>query len=155
MLQWNGLTDKILACNYDNAASNDTQVVELARLPNTFDESNRIRCFNHTLQLSAKTLLKPFNVALASGSNNRSEYSVLELEEVNDEESAEDGSDNNGDNDGDDNDNDNDSDLDYALNFGDEDDGVDELEMLPSGERVDILEQTSDIRDAVTKVSAI
>src|SRR5882724_9619149 len=45
------------------------QVVELARLPNTFDESNCIHCFNHTLQLLAKMLLKPFNVTLANGAS--------------------------------------------------------------------------------------
>lgn len=32
----------------------------LDRLPNTFEGFNRVRCFNHTIQLSAKALLKPF-----------------------------------------------------------------------------------------------
>jgi len=57
--------DRILACNNNNAASNNTQAVMLAKLPNMFEEINHVRCFNHTPQLSAKTLLKPFNIALA------------------------------------------------------------------------------------------
>jgi hypothetical protein len=52
---------KILAFNGDNATSNDTQTTHLDKLPNSFEELNRVRCFNHTLQLSAKALLRPFN----------------------------------------------------------------------------------------------
>jgi len=76
MLRQNGLNDRILACNNNNAASNDTQAIMLAKLPNTFEEINHVCCFNHTLQLSAKTLLKPFNVALADGRNNHAEDDV-------------------------------------------------------------------------------
>src|SRR5271154_2741054 len=35
-------------------------------MPNAFDEVHRVRCFNHTLQLSAKALLKPFNAGMSS-----------------------------------------------------------------------------------------
>jgi hypothetical protein len=35
-------------------------------MENSFEEVNRARCFNHTLQLSAKTLLKPFNAGMSS-----------------------------------------------------------------------------------------
>jgi len=45
-----------------------------------------------------------------------------------------------------------DSDPDSALNFGGADDGVNELDMLPSDEREDTFEQTSNVCDAVTKV---
>jgi len=83
-----------------------------------------------------KTLLKPFNAALANGRNNHTEYNVPELEEASDEESAEDGSKHNDDDDGDICNNDNDPDS--ALNFGDADDGINELEMLLSGDRADI-----------------
>jgi hypothetical protein len=38
-------------------------------MKNSFEEVNRARCFNHTLQLSAKTLLKPFNVGMSSTSS--------------------------------------------------------------------------------------
>jgi len=53
--------------------------------------------------------------------------------------------------DGDDDCND-DSDPDSALNFGGADDGVNELDMLPSDEREDTFEQTSNVCDAVPKV---
>src|SRR3984957_20502770 len=65
MLEQFGLTEKILAVNADNATSNDTQTTELDQLDNTFEKENRVRCFNHTLQLSAKALLKPFNIGLS------------------------------------------------------------------------------------------
>ena len=65
MLNRFGLTEKILAVNADNATSNDTQTTKLDQLDNSFEEENRVRCFNHTLQLSAKSLLKPFNMALS------------------------------------------------------------------------------------------
>jgi len=34
-------------------------------MENSFEEVNRACCFNHTLQLSAKTLLVPFNVGMS------------------------------------------------------------------------------------------
>ena len=40
--------------------SNDRQTDGLDKLPNTFEEVNRVWCFNHTIQLSVKGLLKPF-----------------------------------------------------------------------------------------------
>ncbi|KAG1866361.1 hypothetical protein C8R48DRAFT_600350, partial [Suillus tomentosus] len=57
MLEDFGLTQKILAFNGDNATSNDTQTTTLNQLPNLFAKENHACCFNHTLQLSAKTLL--------------------------------------------------------------------------------------------------
>lgn len=65
MLEQFGLTKRIHAVNADNATSNDTQTTKLDQLDNTFDKENRVRCFNHTLQLSAKALLKPFNIGLS------------------------------------------------------------------------------------------
>src|SRR5258705_11663448 len=67
MLERFGLTEKILAFNADNATPNDVQTIKLDQLDNSFKEENRVRCFNHTLQLSAKSLLKPFNLALSGG----------------------------------------------------------------------------------------
>jgi hypothetical protein len=57
---------QILALNADNATSNDSQTAVLAQMENTFEDVNRARCFNHMLQLSAKTLLKPFNAGMSS-----------------------------------------------------------------------------------------
>ncbi|KAF8877777.1 hypothetical protein BD779DRAFT_1415663, partial [Infundibulicybe gibba] len=52
MLVEHGLEQKILAFNGDNATSNDTQTDKLDQLPNSFNRINRVRCFNHTMQLS-------------------------------------------------------------------------------------------------------
>jgi len=41
--------------------SNNKQTDHLDRLPNSFEEVNRVCCFNHTMQLSAKALMKPFD----------------------------------------------------------------------------------------------
>ena len=65
MLGQFGLTEKILTVNVDNATLNDTQTTKLSQMDNSFDKQNCVRCFNHTLQLSAKSLLKPFNTALS------------------------------------------------------------------------------------------
>jgi hypothetical protein len=51
---------KILAFNGDNATSNDKQTDYLHSMLNSFDQVNHVRCFNHTMQLSVKRLLKPF-----------------------------------------------------------------------------------------------
>jgi hypothetical protein len=50
----------------DNVTSNDTQTAELEKKRNSFDTSNHVRCFNHTIQLSAKSLLKPFASCISS-----------------------------------------------------------------------------------------
>ena len=65
MLKWFGLTEKVLTLNADSATSNDTQTTKLDQLDNLFHKENQVRCFNHTLQLSAKALLTPFNAALS------------------------------------------------------------------------------------------
>ena len=65
MLEQFKLNGKILALNADNVTSNDTQMTKLDALDNSFDEENWVQCNNHTLQLSAKSLLKPFNITLS------------------------------------------------------------------------------------------
>lgn len=65
MLERFGLTNRIHAVNADNATANDKQTIKLDSLDNLFKEENRVRCFNHTLQLSAKALLAPFNTAIS------------------------------------------------------------------------------------------
>jgi hypothetical protein len=59
MLTCFGLEDKILGFNTDNATSNNTQTSKLAALDNTFDKVNQVRCFNQTIKLSTKELIKP------------------------------------------------------------------------------------------------
>ena len=142
MLERYDVSEKVLGINADNALANDTQMSELDVLDNSFKEAYRARCFNHTLQLSVKTLLKPFNTALSGKGADDDNISddeggdrlVLEVDqgcEVTEkrcEVTEEDG------------------------NIGDEDDGIDELERLDEGERRTILEKTAAVRATVSKV---
>jgi len=52
------LTEYLLATT-TMLASNNTQAVMLAKLPNMFEEINHVRCFNHTLNSQQKTLSSP------------------------------------------------------------------------------------------------
>jgi hypothetical protein len=143
MLEQFGLTQKILAFNADNAMANDKQTVKLDALDNSFEEANRARCFNHTLQLSAKTLLAPFNTAISGKAkddgllegddNNNDDEPFPELEE--EEDDAEEGA-------GD-------------IKKDDEDDGIDELQELSAKERERVLEDTAVVRETVTKVCTL
>jgi hypothetical protein len=65
-------------------------------LPNAFEELNRVRCFNHTIQLSAKALLKPFSSAGSTETDNETENGddgMPELQAMNDEDDEEEGED--------------------------------------------------------------
>jgi hypothetical protein len=144
MLECFGVTEKVLAVNADNATSNDTQTKKLDTLDNSFEESNRIRCFNHTMQLSAKALLAPFKTALSRKGSQDNEMpegvddnDMPLLEEIEEEED-----DDNGDNDGGDDDRNDDG-----------DDGIDELEELSESERSQFLANTAVVHETVTKVS--
>jgi hypothetical protein len=57
MLERFGLTQKIHTVSTDNAMANDKQTTNLSKLDNSFEEEYCVHCFNHTTQLSAKTLL--------------------------------------------------------------------------------------------------
>jgi hypothetical protein len=134
------LTHKILTVNADNAASNDTQTTKLASMDNSFKEENRVRCFNHTLQLSAKTLLRPFNVAIATGDAKDPDIDsdddpddMPSLVEHDDDDNYDDDNDNN----------DNDSDA---------DDNIDKLAVLDDNECERLLASTAAIRETVSKV---
>jgi hypothetical protein len=139
MLERFGLTEKILGINADNASANDKQTTKLSSLNNSFKEEYRARCFNHTLQLSAKTLLKPFNTALSKvadevdiGDEDDDDPPILADPDVEGEEEG--------------NDDEEDEEKD------DDDDGVDELETLSEEERTEVLEDTAAVRATVTKV---
>jgi hypothetical protein len=125
--------------NADNATSNDTQGETLADMPNSFSLENRVRCFNHTLQLSAKTLLRPFNVGLGKTTDDGDNNDVDELLDVDDDGLDEDDDDNN---DG----------LPIVLDVDDIDDGVDELDALDADEREEIIADTAAVRETVSKV---
>ncbi|KAG6821805.1 hypothetical protein H0H92_000756, partial [Tricholoma furcatifolium] len=70
-----------MAMTADNASSNDTQTDRLNALPNSFEAINRVRCFNHTLQLSVKALLRPFS-ADDDDKNDDTANDMPELEEI-------------------------------------------------------------------------
>ena len=101
-----------------------------------------MRCFNHTLQLSAKALLKPFNVALSGPATGDDEFNededrnmitlaneendIGDEEELNEEADVED--------------------IDV------EDDDIDELDELHHNERNKLLKETTLVHEVVTKV---
>jgi hypothetical protein len=134
----------MLAMNADNAAPNDTQTAILAKLKNSFEEDQRARCFNHTIQLSAKTLLHPFNTALgAAGTADRAsgnDDTMPDLEVIEDD-----------DDDNDDDDDDRGAENDEAVK--DADDQIDELEELEDAEREELLAATAIVRETVSKAS--
>ena len=94
-------------------------------------------CCNHTLQLSTKTFLCPFNVGLGKttedGDNNDVEDLPNETIDDKDEDNEDDG-------------------LPTIPEADDIDDGIDELEELEEDEREDILMDTAAVHDTVTKV---
>jgi hypothetical protein len=139
MLERFGLTDKIHAVNADNATANDKQTTKLDVLPNSFEKENRVRCFNHTLQLSAKSLLAPFNPAISQKATQDDE---MPEEDDNDQLIPEDDDENDED----------DPEVDDEEN-DDDDNGIDELEELSENERAQVLENTAEVRETVTKVS--
>jgi hypothetical protein len=141
MLMRFSLTDKILAMNADNASSNDTQTTKLAGMENAFDAEHRIRCFNHTIQLAAVALLRPFNAGIKAakdgGNEDASVAEEMVLEDFDEDEDEED-------------EDEDDGGIDW--NAEDFDDGVDELDQLPANERERVLAETATIRETVTKV---
>ncbi|PPQ81292.1 hypothetical protein CVT26_015194 [Gymnopilus dilepis] len=58
-----GIDEKILSITADNASNNDTMVDELADILDDFPgAANQTRCFAHTLSISARAILKQFDV---------------------------------------------------------------------------------------------
>ena len=134
-------SQQILAMNADNATSNDTQGESLADMPNSFKLENRVRCFNHTLQLSAKTLLRPFNVGLGKATEDGDGADVDDLLGQDDDEDEDDNEDE-----------DDDEDLLDVPNIDDIDDGIDELDELDEDAREDMIADTAAIRETVSKL---
>jgi hypothetical protein len=141
MLQQFKLTKKILTVNADNATLNDMQTIKLDQLDNTFDKENQVRCFNRTLQLSAKALLKPFNIGLSGNAtddnneiaqDNNSDLGMLEDEEQ---------------------DKGSEKDKKEQIEKEDAEDNIDELKDLSEDEQKWVLEETAVVCETVTKVS--
>ena len=139
-----GIENKILAMVADNASSNDTQTSALDKLVNSFREEARVRCFNHTLALSAKSLLKPFNPALGSTARGETETEDGPDEAMPDQDDVEPE---------DDNEDDGDDDDEQGASLDDDvNDGIDELEQLDEDEREELLDNTAAVRSVVSKV---
>jgi hypothetical protein len=132
MLVEYGMQEKVLSINADNASSNNTQTTHLATLDNSFDEEARLRCFNHTVSLSSKELLKPFNPALGA---------AAPADEHDDDELSDHGN------------TDDEEDAEELSNV--DDDGIDELESLSAWERDDLLAETAAARAVVTKLRSL
>src|SRR5882762_4502199 len=137
MLEQFGLTEKILSVNADNASPNNTLTTKLDQLDNAFEEENQARCFNHTLQLSAKALLKPFNVGLSGKVTDNENESAQEddgnLVTFEDDEEDEE-----------------EDEEEHADEEDVEDDNIDELEVLGEDEQKRVLEETAVVRETVT-----
>ena len=125
--------------NADNATSNNTQGETLAEMPNSFELENRVQCFNHTLQLSAKTLLRPFNVGLGKTTEDGDN---ADIDDLLDDDELED-------------DDDDDDNLPDVPDVDDVDDGIDELEALGEDERELLMADTAAVRQTVSKVRII
>ena len=139
----------MLAFTSDNVTSNDTQTAELEKKKNSFNLGNHVRCFNHTVQLSAKALLCPFTICVSSATT---DDEVPLLEDVEDDGDGDDG-------DGNDVEDVEDEDDPLAEDGNnvdnDVDDGVDELAELSEEERDKVLEETAAVKQTITKVSRI
>ncbi|KAI0281500.1 hypothetical protein BC826DRAFT_923056, partial [Russula brevipes] len=145
MLTEHGIANKILAFNGDNATSNDKQTRHLHRLPNAFEEVNRVRCFNHTMQLSAKALLRPFDATILPVEGDDMENDVLSEgpDDVDVETGFEDSDDesNNGQADG--------EETESEDNDGN---GSDPLDELDEEEQEELLQNTAAVSTALNKV---
>jgi hypothetical protein len=129
---------QILAVTTDNATSNDMQREELAAMENSFEETNHVQCFNHTLQLSAKALLRPFNPALGKAPDIDSDGGQDDLE---------------GDvNEGDNNDGKKDNRPDVLDVYDVDDDDIDELDDLDADSREELMADAAVVRSVVSKL---
>ena len=135
---------EVLAMNADNATSNNTQGEALAEMPNSFELQNRVHCFNHTLQLSAKTLLHPFNTGLSK---------VTEDDDCNDEDLLDPAVDDNEDDDKDENDEEHEDDnLPIGADEDVLDDGIYKLDALDADSHEEIMADTAAVCETVMKV---
>ena len=124
----------------------------LAQMENTFEEVNRARCFNHTLQLSVKSLLKPFNAGLSSSTQAFKDDGPM-LEDTVAEGDDEGEGDAEGDAEGDEfGGAQSREDLDIDEPEDADSDGLDEFNQLDEEEREKIMTDTAVVRQTVTKV---
>lgn len=136
-----------MAFTGDNATSNDTQTSNLAENPNnTFEATNRVRCYNHTLNLSVKALLKPFGVEKKRRTGKHTGDGTDLEEEVNVDPDSDVGEDDLPDlvdvSDSDDSNGDDDE---------QEEDDMDEFDKLDESEKARVLNDTEEVRSVISK----
>jgi hypothetical protein len=132
---------QILAVTADNASSNDTQREALVGMDNSFIEENHVCCFNHMLQLSAKTLLRPFNPALGKDAEDDSDSSQDDLLNMEDDNSKEE---EHGPPDA--------ANMDDIDDIDDIDDNIDELDNLNADVHEELIADTAIVHAMVSKV---
>jgi hypothetical protein len=113
------------------------QTEKLAAKDNSFREVNQVRCFNHSIQLSTRALLRPFNTGLGSkiditdkvddSTEGTKQFATV----AEDEDECPDIEDN---------------------DCGEDDSGEDEFEGMASAEHETLLADTTAVRETVTKV---
>ena len=145
MLEQYGLTQKIYAVNANNTTANDRQTTKLTTLDNSFEEVNHVLCFNHTLKLSTKALLAPFNTAISQAAAQGDEMPEDDDDQLVPHDNiygkfASDDDDNGGDK------------SEEVVDEVDEDDGIDELDKMRGVEWEQVLENTAEVHETVTKV---
>jgi len=122
-------------------------------MENAFEDVNHARCFNHTLQLSAKVLLSPFNAGMSPMKlTPEEEFNNLdcELQTLQDKDTISNDDGDNGE-DGDDDGYDA-SGVDTDGSDDTNDDKLDELDQLDEKEQEKILVDTAIVRQTITKV---
>ena len=132
---------QILSFNADNASCNDTQTDKLDELDNAFERANRVRCFNHTLQISARGFLEPLAGSRTLGDaaddaadeDDTDGNSLPDLELVGAEDEEE-------------------GDVDGVDNEDDAHDNDDAMADLNDEEREELVTNTTAVRDALRKV---
>ncbi len=105
---------------------------------NSFVLEHRIRCFNHTLQLSVKTLLRPFNAEFGKANEDGEDVDNLSEVDIDDK-------DDNEDEDGDEVPPD-------LYDTDDIDDGINELDALDHDACEEIMADMATVRDMVIKL---
>jgi len=120
----------------DNASSNKVQAAALCKLNNSFEDANHIWCFNHTIQLSSKVLIKLFNAEMgkADTSLKNTSDNIPSLEKFNHTD-----------------DTDNNVDSRDTSEDGDKEDNG-KFEKLSKEEHSHLLDDTSAVHETVSKV---
>ena len=108
-------------------------------MDNSFREENCVRCFNHTVQLSTKALLKLFSscITAITTDDEPAPETMPDLEVLDDE---------------------NDDEVEEGSNNGDVEDSNDEaneLEMMSEEDHEKLLEETAAVKQTILKVSYI